>query len=298
VSARWRYILGEAFVGLRRNLLMTVAVILSVMVSLTLGGAAYLLNQQVNLATDDWIDKVEVSIFLCNERSCGVDITPDQQEQLLADLQEQPIVEEVFFESQEDAYERFQVMFRDDPDVAGVVEPDSLPASFRVKLVDPEQFEVIAQQFEAYPGVEEVVDQQELLTDLLQFIRYIRIAALGVAGIQLVAAGVLIANTIRMAAFARREQTSIMKLVGASNWYVRLPFVLEGMIAGALGALFGWLLLFASVPRVADRLRDEVQLVPFIGMDQVLAVAPLMLLSGVGIAALASLVALHRFLDV
>jgi cell division transport system permease protein len=298
VSARWRYILGEAFVGLRRNLLMTVAVILSVMVSLTLGGAAYLLNQQVNLATDDWIDKVEVSIFLCNERSCGVDITPDQQEQLLADLQDQPIVEEVFFESQEDAYERFQVMFRDDPDVAGVVEPDSLPASFRVKLVDPEQFEVIAQQFEAYPGVEEVVDQQELLTDLLQFIRYIRIAALGVAGIQLVAAGVLIANTIRMAAFARREQTSIMKLVGASNWYVRLPFVLEGMIAGALGALFGWLLLFASVPRVADRLRDEVQLVPFIGMDQVLAVAPLMLLSGVGIAALASLVALHRFLDV
>jgi cell division transport system permease protein len=298
VSARWRYILGEAFVGLRRNLLMTVAVILSVMVSLTLGGAAYLLNQQVNLATDDWIDKVEVSIFLCNERSCGVDITPDQQEQLLADLQGQPIVEEVFFESQEDAYERFQVMFRDDPDVAGVVEPDSLPASFRVKLVDPEQFEVIAQQFEAYPGVEEVVDQQELLTDLLQFIRYIRIAALGVAGIQLVAAGVLIANTIRMAAFARREQTSIMKLVGASNWYVRLPFVLEGMIAGALGALFGWLLLFASVPRVADRLRDEVQLVPFIGMDQVLAVAPLMLLSGVGIAALASLVALHRFLDV
>jgi cell division transport system permease protein len=109
---------------------------------------------------------------------------------------------------------------------------------------------------------------------------------------------VLIANTIRMAAFARREQTSIMKLVGASNWYVRLPFVLEGMIAGALGALFGWLLLLGSVPRVADRLRDEVQLVPFIGMDQVLAVAPLMLLAGVGIAALASLVALHRFLDV
>lgn len=298
MSARWRYILGEAFVGLRRNLLMTVAVILSVMVSLTLGGAAYLLNQQVNLATDDWIDKVEVSIFLCNERSCGVDITPDQQQQLLTDLESQPLVEEVFFESQEDAYERFQVMFRDDPDVAGVVEPDSLPASFRVKLVDPERFEVIAQQFEAYPGVEEVVDQQELLTDLLQFIRYIRIAALGVAGIQLVAAGVLIANTIRMAAFARREQTSIMKLVGASNWYVRLPFVLEGMIAGALGALFGWLLLLGSVPRVADRLREEVQLVPFIGLDEVLMVAPLMLVSGVAIAAVASLVALHRFLDV
>jgi cell division transport system permease protein len=298
VSARWRYIIGEALIGLRRNLLMTFAVILSVTVSLTLLGASLLLSEQVNLATDDWIDKVEVSVFLCNERSCGVDITEDQAEQLLADLQAQPLVEEVFFESQQDAYDRFQEMFRDDPDVAGVVEQDSLPASYRVSLTDPSQFEVIAQQFEAYPGVEEVVDQQELLNDLLRFIDVVRQAALIVAAIQLVAAGVLIANTIRVAAFARREQTSIMKLVGASNWYVRLPFLFEGMIAGALGAVFAWLLLFSSVPRVAANLRDQIQLVPFIGESAVIAVAPLMLLAGIGIAAVASLVALRRFLDV
>jgi cell division transport system permease protein len=298
VSARWRYIIGEALIGLRRNLLMTFAVILSVTVSLTLLGASLLLSEQVNLATDDWIDKVEVSVFLCNERSCGVDITDDQAEQLLADLQAQPLVEEVFFESQEDAYDRFQEMFRDDPDVAGVVEQDSLPASYRVSLTDPTQFEVIAQRFEAYPGVEEVVDQQELLNDLLRFIDVVRQAALIVAAIQLVAAGVLIANTIRVAAFARREQTSIMKLVGASNWYVRLPFLFEGMIAGALGAVFAWLLLFSSVPRVADNLREQIQLVPFIGESAVIAVAPLMLAAGIGIAAVASLVALRRFLDV
>jgi cell division transport system permease protein len=298
VSARWRYIIGEALIGLRRNLLMTFAVILSVTVSLTLLGASLLLSEQVNLATDDWIDKVEVSVFLCNERSCGVDITDDQAEQLLADLQAQPLVEEVFFESQQDAYDRFQEMFRDDPDVAGVVERDSLPASYRVSLTDPTQFEVIAQQFEAYPGVEEVVDQQELLNDLLRFIDVVRQAALIVAAIQLVAAGVLIANTIRVAAFARREQTSIMKLVGASNWYVRLPFLFEGMFAGALGAVLAWGLLMASVPRVAENLRDQIQLVPFIGGDEVLAVGPLMLLAGIGIAAVASMVALRRFLDV
>lgn len=298
MSARWRYILGEALVGLRRNLLMTFAVILSVTVSLTLLGASLLLSQQVNLATDDWIDRVEVSIFLCNERSCGADITDEQRDQLRRDLEAQPLVEEVFFESQQDAYARFQEMFKDDPDVAGVVEPDSLPASFRVSLTDPTEFEVIAQQFEAYPGVEEVVDQQELLNDLLRFIDVIRQAALIVAAIQLVAAGVLIANTIRVAAFARREQTSIMKLVGASNWYVRLPFLFEGMIAGALGAVFAWGLLAASVPRVAENLRDQIQLVPFIGGDEVVAVAPWMLLAGVGIAAVASMVALRRFLDV
>jgi cell division transport system permease protein len=298
VSARWRYILGEAFVGLRRNLLMTFAVVLSVMVSLTLLGASLLLSEQVELATDDWTDKVEVSIFLCNERSCGVDITEEQRQQLLSDLEAQPIVEKVYFESQDDAYARFQEMFKNDPDVAGVVEPDSLPASFRVKLVDPNDFEVIAQQFEAYPGVEEVVDQQELLTDLLSFVKAVRLAALWVAGIQLLAAGVLIANTIRVAAFARREQTSIMKLVGASNWYVRLPFLFEGMFAGALGALLAWGLLLASVPRMAQNLSEQVSLVPFIGIDEVLLVGPLMVAAGVGIAALASLVALRRFLDV
>jgi cell division transport system permease protein len=298
LSARWRYILGEAFVGLRRNLLMTFAVILSVTVSLTLLGASLLLSEQVNLATDDWTDKVEVSIFLCNEGTCGAEITEDQRQQLLSDLQSQPLVEEVFFESQGDAFARFQEMFKDDPDVAGVVEPDSLPASFRVALTDPSRFEVIAEQFAAYPGVDEVVDQQELLDDLLRFIVVVRQAALIVAAIQLVAAGVLIANTIRVAAFARREQTSIMKLVGASNWYVRLPFLFEGMIAGALGAVFAWGLLMVSVPRVAQNLRDQIQLVPFIGGDEVLAVGPLMLLAGVGIAAIASLVALRRFLDV
>ncbi|WP_052668486.1 permease-like cell division protein FtsX [Nitriliruptor alkaliphilus] len=298
MSARWRYILGEALVGLRRNLLMTFAVILSVTVSLTLLGASLLLSQQVTLATDDWMDKVEVSIFLCNERSCGVDITEEQRQQLLDDLDAQPIVEQVFFESQADAYERFREMFKDDADVRDVVEPDSLPASFRVKLEDPSEFDVIAQQFEAYPGVEDIVDQQELLDDLLRFIDVVRRAAFIVAGIQLVAAGVLIANTIRVAAFARREQTSIMKLVGASNWYVRLPFLFEGMFAGALGAVLAWGLLMLSVPRVAANLREQVSLVPFIGSSAVIAIAPWMLLVGVGIAAVASLIALRRFLDV
>lgn len=298
MSARWRYIIGEAFVGLRRNLLMTFAVVLSVTVSLTLLGASLLLSRQVDLAADDWTGRVEVSIFLCNERSCGVDITEQQQDALLADLEAQPLVETVFFESREEAYDRFQEMFRDDPDVAGVVEPDSLPASFRVKLTDPTQFQVIAEQFAAYPGVEEIIDQEQFLADFLDFIRLIQRAALIVAGIQLLAASVLIANTIRVAAFARREQTSIMKLVGASNWYVRLPFVFEGMFAGALGAVAAWGLLLVSVSRVGAAIEQQVDLVPIIGQSVVIAIGPWMLLAGIGIAAVASTLALRRFLDV
>jgi cell division transport system permease protein len=297
MSARWRYILSEALVGLRRNLMMTVAVILSVTVSLTLLGASLLLSEQVDLATDDWVGQVEVSIFLCDGRTCP-EITPEQEEQLRTDLEEQPVVEEVFFESKDEAYERFIELFEDQPNLVDSVDPDVLPASFRVKLENPQLFGVIAEQFQEYPGVEEVVDQRQVLDQFLRFTNVIRNAALIVAVIQLVAAGVLIANTIRVAAFARREQTSIMKLVGASNWYVRLPFVLEGVIAGLLGAVISWGLLYASVPRVAGQLARDIELMPFIGAAHVIAVGPWLILAGAGIAALSSVLALRRFLDV
>jgi cell division transport system permease protein len=297
MSARWRYILQEAFIGLRRNLMMTVAVILSVTVSLTLLGASLLLSEQVELATDDWVGKVEVSIFLCDGRTCPA-ITPEQQETLRTELEEHSVVQEVFYESKEDAYERFTELFRDQPNLVDSVDPDVLPASFRVKLQDPELFRVISQEFVAYPGVEEIVDQRQVLDQFLRFTNVIRNAALIVAAIQLVAAGVLIANTIRVAAFARREQTSIMKLVGASNWYIRLPFVLEGMLAGLLGALVSWGLLYGSVPRVAGQLSREIELMPFIGAADVVAIGPLLIVAGAGIAALSSVIALRRFLDV
>jgi cell division transport system permease protein len=297
MSARWRYILQEAVVGLRRNLMMTVAVVLSVTVSLTLLGASLLLSEQVELATDDWVGKVEVSIFLCDGRTCP-EITPEQQETLRTELEQHSVVQEVFYESKEEAYERFRELFRDQQNLVESVDPDVLPASFRVKLQDPELFRVISQEFGAYPGVEEIVDQRQVLDQFLRFTNVIRNAALIVAAIQLVAAGVLIANTIRVAAFARREQTSIMKLVGASNWYIRLPFVLEGVIAGLLGALVSWGLLYGSVPRVARQLSAEIELMPFIGAAEVIAVGPLLILAGAGIAALSSVIALRRFLDV
>ncbi|MCC5949940.1 MAG: ABC transporter permease [Nitriliruptoraceae bacterium] len=295
--ARWRYLLQEAFIGLRRNLMMTFAVILSVTVSLTLLGASLLLSDQVDLATDDWVGRVEVSIFLCDGRVCPA-ITPEQQDELREELEAQEVVAEVFYESKQEAYERFTELFADQPSLVESIDPDILPASFRVRLENPNLFNVIADQFGAFPGVEEIVDQREVLNQFLRFTNVVRNAALVVAAIQLIAAGVLIANTIRVAAFARREQTSIMRLVGASNWYIRLPFVLEGVIAGLVGALVSWGLLYATVPRVAGNLAQDIELMPFIGVAQVLAIGPWLLIAGTGIAAVASVLALRRFLDV
>ncbi len=297
MTARWSYVIREAFVGLRRNLMMTFAVVLSVTVSLTLLGASLLLSEQVELATDDWTGRVEVSIYLCDDRVCPA-ITPEQQEELRQDLENQEVVAEVFYESKQDAYERFTSMFSDQESLIEAIDRDTLPASFRVRLENPNLFNVIADQFSNYPGVEEIVDQREVLNQFLRFTNVIRTAALVVAGIQLVAAGVLIANTIRVAAFARREQTGIMRLVGASNWYIRLPFVLEGVFAGLIGALVSWGLLWGTVPQVASSLSRDIELMPFIGEAQVIAVGPWLLLAGTGIAAVSSILALRRFLDI
>jgi cell division transport system permease protein len=298
MTARWTYVIREAIIGLRRNLMMTVAVILSVTVSLTLLGASLLLSEQVDLATDDWTGRVEVSIYLCDERGCDAAITPEQQEQLREDLEANEVVAEVFYESKQDAYERFTAMFSDQESLIDAIDPDTLPASFRVRLENPNLFNVIADQFSTYPGVEEIVDQREVLNQFLRFTNVVRTSALVVAAIQLIAAGVLIANTIRVAAFARREQTGIMRLVGASNWYIRLPFVLEGVFAGLIGALVSWGLLWGTVPRVAGSLARDIELMPFIGEAQVIAVGPWLLLAGIGIAALSSILALRRFLDI
>jgi cell division transport system permease protein len=296
-GSRWRYIFQEAGLGLRRNMLMTVAVILSVAVSLTLLGASLLVRDQVQLAAGFWYGKIEVSIFLCDGRNCD-GITPEQQASLEEALRQDELVQEVYYESKSQAYERFKDMFEDQPDFVESVTQDALPASFRVKLEDPEQFAAIYDKYAAQPGVEEVVDQREVLKSFFAVTDKFQLGALVVAVIQLVAASVLIANTIRVAAFARREQTAIMKLVGASNWYIRLPFVLEGVIAGLVGALLAWGLLLVAVPRITRSLRFDIQFMPFIGLQEAVSVGPLLLVVGVTIAGLSSLIALRRFLDI
>jgi cell division transport system permease protein len=295
--SRWRHVLSETAIGLRRNLLMTFAVVLSVAVSLTLFGAALLLSRQVDRVADDWQGRIEVSIFLCDDARCPA-ITDVQQDDLRNQLGAEPVVAEVFFESKQEAYRRFVEQFADQPDLVDTVSPEALPASFRVKLADPEQFDVIADRFDAFPGVEQVVDQRETLRGFLDIAGLIRDAALLVAIIQLIAGAVLIANTIRVAAFARREQTSVMKLVGASNWYVRLPFVFEGMAEGLAGALLAWGLLQWSVPEAIQRASAQVAFVPFIGADEIFQVGLILSAVGLGLAAVSSLVSLQRFLDV
>ncbi len=235
---RAQFVLSEIGIGLRRNLTMTIAVVVTVAISLALFGSGLLIRAQVEAMKDFWYDKVEVSVYLCGESSqaptCGgAAVTQQQRDEIQADLEAMPEVDTVFYESQEQAYAQFREQFEDSPDLVENVTAEALPESFRVKLEDPTQFAVVASAFAERPGVEEVQDQKALLEGFFNVLNKLQLIALIIAGVQVVAAVLLISNTIRVAAFSRRRETGIMRLVGASNLYIQLPFLLEGVLAGS-----------------------------------------------------------------
>jgi cell division transport system permease protein len=292
MGPRWRYLANELGIGLRRNLLMTVATVLTVAVSLALLGVGLLVNKQVNVASDLFFSNIEVSIFLQD------DIGEAQRSRLETELSEHPVVAEVIYESKQDAFEHFQDVFRDNETVLDGVTPDILPASFRVKLTDPEEFAVVESAFDGYPGVDQVSDQRNILDNVFALLNYVKWGAVGIAVLQIAGAAALIFNTIRMTAFARREQTGIMKLVGATNWYIRLPFVLEGIVAAVIGAAFAAGVLFLAVGPLMEGVRQRILFFPIIGTREVWEILPVLLLVAVLLAAVSSFLSLRRFLAV
>ena len=290
---RASFVLSEMTTGLRRNFTMTFAAIVTVMLSLMLLGSALLVSKQVTTMKDYWYDKVEVSVFLAN------DITPEQRSALNADLTSNPEVKTVFYESKDDAYKRFAQQFKDSPALVKNVSSDALPEAFRVKLKDPTRYEVLASAFRNQPGVEQVQDQRAILQPFFKLLNVVRLVAIAVAVLMLLVALLLISNTVRVAAFSRRRETGIMRLVGASNAYIQLPFLLEGIVAGLVGAVIASAMLFVGKWVLVDHvLRPVLRFTQWIGWDAVWTTVPLLLLAGVGLSGLASFVTLRRFLRV
>jgi cell division transport system permease protein len=228
---RAKYVLSEVATGLWRNVTMTVAMMITMAVSLTMLGASLLLYMQVNSMKSFFYDKIEVSIFLKN------DVTEAQRTQLQGDLRADSLVQNVIYESREVAWQRFKTQFRDAPDLVNATKPDSLPESFRVKLKDAEQFQKINDKYKGKAGINEIVDQRQLLGKVFGILGSMQNAALVVALFQGLAALLLVANTIQVAAYSKRREVAVMKLVGASNWFIQSPFVLEAVFAGLVGAL-------------------------------------------------------------
>ena len=301
---RANFVASEVSSGIRRNLTMTMAVIITVAVSLGLFGASMLVRAQVSTMKDFWYDKVEVSIFLCGKGSdtpscAGGPVTKAQRDQIKADLESlKPLVDSVYYESQAEAFARFQEQFENSP-IVDNVKPTALPESFRVKLSDPTKYDVVASAFAGRPGIEQVNDQRKILDKFFRLLGGLQLIALLIALSMLVVTVLLIVNTMRVAAFSRRRETSIMRLVGASNFYIQLPFLLEAAVAAGIGAILAVVgLVFVKIIVIDQVLATSFQFTAFVGWDAVLAIAPLMILVGVGLAAIAAFFTLRKYLRV
>ena len=303
---RLQFILSEIGIGLRRNLSMTVAVILVTFISLTFVGAAGLLQIQVGKLKDDWYGKVEVSVFLCPAGSPNVqcadgEATPEQIDAIWALLDSPELAPEIqkpYFETKEEAFRSFQEYF-EGQDWAQAITVDDMQASFRIKLKDPERYEIVADVLSGRPGVESVEDQRKIFDSLFLVLNRASVMTVGLAVLMLVAATLLITVTIRLSALSRSRETGIMRLVGASNLFIQLPFMLEGAIAAGIGALLAGGGLWLGVKYlITDWLAGQVDWVPLVGQSDVLLIAPLLLAIAVVLALVASVVTLRRYMKV
>lgn len=250
---RAQFVMSEIGVGLRRNLTMTFAVIISVALSLALFGGSLLMREQVSSMKGYWYDKANVSIYLCNKQDAeqateaankaagsagdlGVAtcrkgaVTDEQKKQIESELKQMSLVKSVAYESADEAYKHYQEQYGHTA-LASSITPDQMQESFRVKLSDPEKYKVVTSAFVGRDGIHTVDDQRQSLEALFGLLNSVNIAALGIMLIMLIVALLLIVNTVRVSAFSRRRETGIMRLVGASSFYIQFPFIMEAAVA-------------------------------------------------------------------
>jgi cell division transport system permease protein len=292
------YIARETASNLRRGLTITIATILTVTVSLSLVGFALMLREAVDNATERWQGGIEFVVFL------NADASPEQIEVIGRELEESPDVESITYIDKDAAYEEFVSLFSDSPEMIDTVSPEILPPSYRVVPVNKEAdlVEALAGQFTGQPGVREVVLASETIRVIESFASWVTGVVLLVAMILLLSAGLLILNTIRMAMYARRREIEVMKLVGATNWFIRLPFMVEGLVQGLVGGLLsvgaimvGWPLFQRSLPNPESfRLLEAFE----VGSGQTLLIYALVLFVGCMVGVIGAAVAVTRFLDV
>lgn len=300
---RLRYLLGDAGNGLRRNLSMAISVVLVTMVSLYLLGLGLLAQRQADAMKGYWYDRVQVSIFLCSSGSrqpnCTSPVTPDQKDTIKSQLdQMKPLVKQVFFESEQEAFDRFSQQFKNTP-LVGSLRVGDIPSSYRVQLSDPTRYDVVASAFRNAPGVATVQDQEKVLKKFFTVINYVTIFAVVIAGLMVLCAVLLMATTIRQAAFNRRREISIMRLVGASSFSIRTPFIIEVLIAGLVGAGLAIGLLWLTVNFIFNRyLNNQVLSQALISSDDVWVIAPYLAGGVVVLAILTSTTTLWRYLRV
>ena len=291
--SRMAYFVRETLISLRRNLLMTIAGIITVAISLFLFGGILLVSATVDHGTQQWKHGIELEIFM------KVGATHTEVQTIESALKSDPQVKSYKYLSQQDAYDIFKKDFADQPALVESTKPSDLPESFRVAPIKAEQTQPLADAYQHRPAVDTVITAAKQIKSLLTATRWIRLVFISMATVLLASSLFLIVNTIRLATFARRREIEVMKLVGASNWFVRVPFMAEGLVQGAIGAGFAFGLVWALKIIIANLLSNQHTLLSTFRVTSADAfgIGMIVLAIGAGIGVIGSIVGLRRFLE-
>jgi cell division transport system permease protein len=248
--SRFFFLVREALTNLKRNLLVVAGAVLAVFISLSLAFGALVVNEVLRVNTLAWQEGVHVIAFLNDENSAGVSAGAHQA--LIAEVESWEEVQAVTYYDKNDAWIEYQRIFDGQDDLLDI-DPTILPASIRIELIEIEFHSSVQFRLEQQtPVVREVNTAAEEIEQLQNLSSVLNVLGLGMAIVLGMSAVVLIANTIRLAIYARRDEVAVMKLVGASNWFIRVPFLLEGMIEGLLGAALAVFTVWLGSSRLAD----------------------------------------------
>jgi cell division transport system permease protein len=295
---RLDYYLRETASGLRRNGVVAFAAMSTAFIALFLVGLALLIAREFNLVINAYTGNVQVAVYLTDP------VNPTTVATLTTQLEALPAVSRVSYEDKAAACVRFRTLFANQPVFLENVNCSVIPSSLRVNLRDPKLYDQIpaalncSDATHCEPGVKNVTDYRQLLDRLVTITRVLSVGVLSVAIIMLASAVALVANTLRMGMFARRKEIGIMRLVGATNWRIRVPFLIEGLVEALLGAIAAVLTLFLVKVVFIDQLRDRLSFVPLVRNGDVLAIAPWILIAAVVVAVIAGTIGMRRFLDV
>jgi cell division transport system permease protein len=300
---RSNFVFQEIWVGLRRNLTMTVALIVVVAISLSLLGTGWLFVKQVDVTRTYWQGQAEVSVYLCYTESanpnCHGAVTAAQTQTLESQLRSMPQVADVTYTSQAQAWTLYKQAFSNDQSYVSTLKETDMPPSLEVKTQNSSADDnIVVSAMTGQAGVDSVIDEMSILAKFYSLIGGLRNAVVIVALILVVAAILLVANTIRLSAFNRRRETGIMRLVGASNFYIQLPFLLEGVIAGLLGWVLAAILLVGMKSLLLNNLQQYFNYNVGLSTADLIEVIVLTMVVGVLLCGVTSFLTLRRYLRV
>ena len=304
---RFRFILTETWTSLRRNVPMLLSVMLVTFISFLFIGASLLTQAQITKAKGDWYDKVEVVVWLCPDgtsqsANCatGKAATTQQINDLQKVIQDElgDDVSETRFLSREDFYKQsFTKQYPKGEYQGRTLTAADMQDSLWLRLKNPEKYKVVSEVLSGRDGVEEVVDQRQIFEPVFAVLNRATAATAMLAGVMVIVAILLTSTTIRMSAASRSEETEIMRLVGASNWTIRLPFVLEGVVAALAGSILSCVSLGVLVKVfITDWLAKSVTWIPYINQTTVWMITPVLIVGAMLLSVIASSISLRRYL--